>query len=50
MWEEVAKKTVNVEVKASLEPSFRTKKIDSRYPKGYKPSVKKNNDKVNREY
>lgn len=43
------KKAVNIEVKASFQPSSRTKKINSRYLKSYKP-VKKDNDKANQDY
>ena len=44
MWDEVVAKAVDIEVKASLQPPFETRKIDFRYPKGYKPLVKKDND------
>ncbi len=36
-------KTVNKEIKASLQPPSRTKKIGSRYPNGYRLSK---NDKI----
>ncbi len=41
MWDEVVKKAVNVEVKANLQPSSRTREIDSSYPRSYRPLVKK---------
>ncbi len=41
MWDEVVEKAVDIEAKANLQPPFGTKKIDSRYLKGYRPSVKK---------
>ena len=37
----MVKKTVNIEAKASLQLPFRIKEIDSRYPKSYRPSIKK---------
>lgn len=40
----MVKKTINVEVKATLQPLSRTREIDSRYPKGYKPSAKIDKD------
>ena len=39
-------KAVNIEAKASLQPPSETKKIDSKYPKRYKPLVKKDKDDV----
>ncbi len=50
MWDEIIEKAVNAEVKTSLQPLSRTKEIDFRYPKSYKPSVKRDKDKANREY
>ena len=44
MWEKVVKKAVDVEAKASLQPSFETREIDSRCPKRYKPLVYKDKD------
>ncbi len=43
-WDEVIEKTVNTEAKAGLQLSSGTKEIDSRCPKGYRPSVKKDKD------
>ncbi len=34
-------KAVDAEVKANLQPPFGTRKIDSRYPKGYRSLIKK---------
>lgn len=39
-------KTVDVKAKASFQPSSKTKKIDFKYPKGYK-LAKKDKDKTN---
>ncbi len=47
MWDKVVKKTIDVKAKASLQPPFRTNEIDSIYPRGYKPLVKKNKDDAN---
>lgn len=44
LWKEVVKKAVNAKVKTSLQIPSKTTKIDSRYPKGYRPSAKKNNE------
>ena len=44
------KKIVDTEAKASLQPSFRTKKIESKYLKDYRPSVKKDKDDINWEH
>lgn len=43
----MVEKTINAETKASLQPPFGTREIDSRCPKGYKPLAKKNKDKAN---
>ena len=42
-------KAVDAEAKASLQPPSGTRKIDSRCPKRYKPSVKKDKDDAYRE-
>ncbi len=44
MWDKVVEKTVNTKAKANLQPLSRTREIDSRYPKRYRPSVKKDKD------
>ncbi len=49
-WEEVVEKAVNAEAKASLQPPSGTREIDSRCPKGFRPSVKKDKDEANREH
>ena len=41
MWDKMVEKAINIEAKAGLQPPFKIKEIDSRYPKGYKPLVKK---------
>lgn len=41
MREEMVEKAVNTEAKASLQPSFGTREMNSRCLKGYKPSIKK---------
>ncbi len=46
----MVEKTVNVKSKANLQPLSETSKINSNCSKGYRPSVKKNNDDVNQEY
>ncbi len=43
------KKIVNIKVKASLKPLLRTKKIDFRYLKSYRPA-KKDKNKANWEH
>lgn len=44
MWDKVIKKTVDTKVKSTLQPLSGTRKINSRYPKGYKSLVKKNKE------
>ncbi len=46
----MVEKAVNVEAKASLQPPFWIKEIDSRWPKGYRSSVKKDKDNNNWEH
>ena len=43
----MVEKAVNIEAKASLQPLSKIRKIDSKYPKDYRPLVKKNIDKAN---
>lgn len=50
MWKKVVEKVINVKVKASLQPPFKTKEIDSRYPKSYKPLAKKDKNEANQEH
>lgn len=37
---EVVEKAVNIKIKPSLQPPSKTRKIDFRYPKGYRPTKK----------
>ena len=50
MWDKIVKKTVDIEANANLQPPFRTKKIDSRYPKEYKLLAKKDKNNASWEY
>lgn len=50
LWEEVVKKAVNAEAKASLQSLFKTRKIDSRCKKSYRPSAKKDTNEAHPEY
>ena len=50
MWDKIIEKAVNIEAKTSLQLPFGTKKINSKYPKGYRPLVKKNKDNTSWEY
>ncbi len=40
----MVEKAIDIEAKASLQPPSGTREIDSRCPKGYRPSVKKDKD------
>ena len=40
----MVEKVVDVEAKTGIQSPFETREIDSRCPKRYKPSVKKNKD------
>ncbi len=44
MWNKVIEKTVDVEVKTNLQPPSETREINSKCPKGYRLSVKKDKD------
>ncbi len=46
----MVEKTVNIKVKASLQPPFGIREIDSRYLRGYMSLVKKDKDNANWEY
>lgn len=46
----MVEKAVNREVKVNLQPSSRTREIDSRCPKHHSPSAKKDKDDANWEY
>lgn len=50
MWEKVVEKTVNVEIKASLQLFSGTREINFKYPKGYRPLSKKNKFEANWEH
>ena len=50
MWNKIVKKTINAKAKASLQPLFETRKIDSKYLKGYKPLTKKDKDNISWKY
>ncbi len=43
VWEEVVEKAGDAEAKANLQPPFYIREIDSRCPKGHRPSAKKKN-------
>ena len=43
------KKTVNIKVKVNFQPPLKTRKIDSKYQKGYRPT-KKDKNKTNQNY
>lgn len=47
MQDKVVKKAIDKKAKASLQPSFKTRKIDSKCLKGYRLSIKKDKDKNN---
>lgn len=46
----MVEKTINTEVKVSLQPLFRTRRIDFRCPKSYRPLAKKVKDKASQKY
>ncbi len=50
MWDKLIEKTVGTDVKASLQPLFRTKEIDSKCLRGHRPLVKIDKNKANREH
>lgn len=50
LWEEVVKTIVDTKIKASLQLPSRTREIDSKCSKSYKPSAKKNKDKSNQKH
>ncbi len=50
MWDKIVEKAIDIEVKTSLKLPSGTRKIDFRYPKGYRPVVKKDKDNSNQEY
>ena len=44
------KKVGDVKAKANLQPPFYIREIDSKYPKNYRPSVKKDKEDANWEH
>ncbi len=48
-WEEVVEKAVDAEAKASLQPPSETEEIDSRCPKGYRPTKKDESSRDHRD-
>ena len=49
MWNKVVEKARDAKAKANLQPPFYIREIDSKCPKGYCPSVKKDKEDANRE-
>lgn len=47
MWEKMIEKVVDVEAKASLQPPFRTRKIDFRCSKNHRSSVRRDKNDAN---
>ena len=47
---EIVEKSIDIKTKVSLQPLFRTREIDFRYPKNDRPSAKKEKDIANQEY
>lgn len=47
MWDRMIEKTINAEANTSLQQPSGTKKIDSRYLKNYRLSVKQYKDNTN---
>ncbi len=50
IWDKLVEKAVDVEAKINLQPLSGTREINSRYPRGHRPSVKKDKDEANREH
>lgn len=50
MWDKVIEKAVNIKIRTSLQLSSEIRKINSKCPKYYKPSPKKDKNNTNREY
>ena len=46
----MVEKAIDIKEKASLQPPSKIKEIDSKCPKDYKPSIKKDKDKVTQKY
>lgn len=47
MWDKVVEKTVNAEIKVSLQLPSKTREIDSKCLKGHRPSAKKDKNNTN---
>lgn len=45
-WDKIVEKVVDIKEKASLQPSFGTRKIDSKYLKKYRPPIKKDKNNI----
>ncbi len=50
MWDKVIEKAINTEAKANLQLPFEMIEINSRCLRGYRPTVKKDKDNINREH
>ena len=44
------RKIINIEAKTSLQPPLGIKKIDFKYPKSYRPSIKKEKNKASQKH
>ncbi len=44
MWKEVIKKVDDIKAKVNLQPPFYIRKINFKYPKGYRPTAKKDKE------
>ena len=49
-WDKVVEKAGDAEAKTNLQPPFYIREIDSKCPKGYPPSVKKDKEDTNQEH
>ena len=49
-WEEVVEKAVNAKVRLNLQPSSKTREIDSRYSKDHRSSAMKEKNEASWEY
>ncbi len=50
LWEEVVEKSVDAKAKANLQLLPGTRKIDTKYPKGHRPSAKKDKNIATRKH
>ncbi len=46
----MVEKDIDIEAKANLQPPFGTREINSKCPRGYIPSIKKDKDNANQEH